>query len=87
MFFYLTTLRLARFLTEDPLTPKIDKQNAASSSDANVCLKTDVQAASAIDAWNHSDFLCRNNVLNGLLDSLYNVYSEKNTAKELWQSL
>ena len=88
MFFYLTTLSLARFLTEDPPTPKIDEPNVASSSeDANVCPKTDVQAASAIDAWNHSDFLCRNYVLNGLTDSLYNVYSEKKTAKELWQSL
>ncbi|XP_047320211.1 uncharacterized protein LOC124924182 [Impatiens glandulifera] len=54
----------------------------ASSSDANVHPKVDVQAASAIDAWHHSDFLCRNYVLNGLSDSLYNVYSEKNTAKE-----
>ncbi|XP_047309597.1 uncharacterized protein LOC124913015 [Impatiens glandulifera] len=87
MFFYLTTLSLARFLTEDPPTPKIDEPNVASSSDANVHPKVDVQAASAIDAWHHSDFLCRNYVLNGLSDSLYNVYSEKNTAKELWQSL
>nr|CAN76029.1 hypothetical protein VITISV_016069 [Vitis vinifera] len=41
----------------------------------------------AIDAWKHSDFLCRNYVMNGLADSLYNVYSDKKTAKELWESL
>ncbi|XP_047317914.1 uncharacterized protein LOC124921318 [Impatiens glandulifera] len=87
MLFYLTALSLARFLTEDPPTPKIDEPNVASSSDANVHPKVDVQSASSIDAWHHSDFLCRNYVLNDLSDSLYNVYNEKNTAKELWQSL
>ena len=40
-----------------------------------------------MDAWKHSDFLCRNYVLNGLVDSLYNNYSDKKTAKELWESL
>ncbi|KAL5559487.1 hypothetical protein UlMin_035698 [Ulmus minor] len=47
----------------------------------------DIQAVSAVDAWKHSDFLCQNYVLNGLTDSLYNVYSDKKTAKELWESL
>ncbi|KAL5582150.1 hypothetical protein UlMin_014592 [Ulmus minor] len=41
----------------------------------------------AIDAWKHSDFLYRNYMLNGLTDSLYNIYSDKKTAKELWESL
>ncbi|KAL5551068.1 hypothetical protein UlMin_001244 [Ulmus minor] len=47
----------------------------------------DIQAISAVDAWKHLDFLCRNYVLNGLTDSLYNVYSDKKMAKELWESL
>ncbi|XP_075475729.1 uncharacterized protein LOC142510485 [Primulina tabacum] len=47
----------------------------------------DVEYVSAVEAWNHSDFLCRNYVLNGLADSLYNVFCEKKTAKELWESL
>ena len=42
MFFYLTTLNLARFLTEDAPKPKEGE--------------TDIQVASAIDAWHHSDF-------------------------------
>ena len=33
------------------------------------------------------DFLCRNYILNGLDDSLYNVYSPIITAKKLWASL
>ncbi|KAL6327153.1 hypothetical protein AAG906_015192 [Vitis piasezkii] len=73
MLFYLTTLNLARFLTED--APKLKED------------EHDIQVISAIDAWKHSDFLCRNYVMNGLADSLYNVYSDKKTTKELWESL
>ncbi|KAL2462202.1 Uncharacterized protein Adt_45622 [Abeliophyllum distichum] len=71
--FYLTTLNLARFLTED--APKL-KQGEG-----------DIQAISAVEAWKHYDFLCRNYVINSLADSLYNVYSTMKTAKELWESL
>ncbi|XP_075478729.1 uncharacterized protein LOC142519569 [Primulina tabacum] len=73
MLFYLTMLNLARFLTED--APKLNEGEG------------DVESVSAVEAWNHSDFLCRNYVLNGLADSLYNVFCEKKTAKELWESL
>ncbi|KAL5564037.1 hypothetical protein UlMin_033784 [Ulmus minor] len=73
MLFYLTTLNLVRFLTENAHVLKDDKQ--------------DIQVVSAVDAWKHSDFLCRNYMLNGLTDSLYNVYSDKKTANELWESL
>ena len=40
-----------------------------------------------IEAWKHSDFLCRNYILSGLDDILYNVYSNINTSKELWKAL
>ncbi|GKB26129.1 hypothetical protein Tco_0865530 [Tanacetum coccineum] len=40
-----------------------------------------------VEAWKHSDFLCHNYVLNGLVGSLYNVYCKTTTAKELWESL
>ncbi|XP_073057051.1 uncharacterized protein [Primulina eburnea] len=73
MLFYLTMLNLARFLTED--APKLNEGEG------------DVESVSAVEAWNHSDFLCRNYVLNGLANSLYNVFCEKKTAKELWESL
>jgi hypothetical protein len=73
MLFYLTTLNLARFLKEDPPNIREDE--------------VDVQVQHAFDAWKHSDFLCRNYILNGLTDSLYSVYSVKGSAKELWESL
>ncbi|XP_076929525.1 uncharacterized protein LOC143593962 [Bidens hawaiensis] len=75
MFFYLTTLNLASFLTESaPLATNAEGE-------------TEAQTLSAVDAWKHSEFLCRNYMLNGLVDALYNVYSSIKTAKELWESL
>ena len=71
--FYLTTLNLARFLTEE--APKLSNG------------EMDKQAFNAIEAWKHFDLLCRNYVMNGLHDSLYNVYCAIKTSKELWEAL
>ncbi|GMQ05992.1 hypothetical protein CsSME_00050763 [Camellia sinensis var. sinensis] len=71
--FYLTILNLARFV----------KENAPALSEE----ETDRQAIAAVEAWKHSDFLCRNYILNGLDNTLYNVYSPLQTARELWESL
>lgn len=73
MLFYLTTLNLMRFLTGDAPTLKKDE--------------TDMQVMNVVDAWKHSDFLCKNYVMNGLHDFLYNVYNVMKTAKEVWESL
>ncbi|GJU69506.1 pol polyprotein [Tanacetum coccineum] len=77
MFFYLTTLGLARFLKET--VPRVEPPAKGQSSNA--------QAVQAVEAWKHLDFLCHNYVLNGLIDPLYNVYCKTTTAKELWESL
>ena len=73
MLFYLTTLNLAKFLRKD----------------APVCSENeaDRQVVVAVDAWKHSDFLCKNYILNELDNTLYNVYSPIKTARELWESL
>ncbi|XP_076919506.1 uncharacterized protein LOC143580325 [Bidens hawaiensis] len=73
IFFYLTTLSLARFLTET--VPHVDEGDM------------DAHSVSGVQAWNHSDFLCRNYILNGMVDVLYNVYCKAKTVKELWESL
>ena len=39
------------------------------------------------EAWTHSDFLCKNYILSGLQDDLYNVYSNAKTSKELCDDL
>ena len=49
--------------------------------------ETNRQVVAAVDAWKHGDFLCWNYILNGLDNTLYNMYSVKSTAKELWESL
>ena len=77
MFFYLTTLNLVPFLKENP--PHVEPPAEGQSSNQ--------QVVQALEAWKHSDFLCHNYVLNGLVDSLYNVYCKTKTAKELWESL
>ncbi|KAK2996220.1 hypothetical protein RJ639_025545, partial [Escallonia herrerae] len=72
MLFYLTTLNLARFLQED--APDLGEN-------------PDRQTVAAVDAWKHSIFLCKNYILNGLDNALYNIYSPMVNAKALWESL
>ena len=71
--FYLTTLNLSKVLHEDVPTLKEGE--------------TDKQIVVAIEAWKHLDFLCKNYILNGLDKTMYNVYSQVKTSKELWESL
>ena len=73
MLFYLTTMNLAGFLHEE--APALKEG------------ETDKQLVAAVEAWKHADFLCRNYILNGLDNTLYNVYCSLKTAKELWDSL
>ncbi|KAK3000796.1 hypothetical protein RJ639_021113 [Escallonia herrerae] len=49
--------------------------------------KRDMDVVAAVDAWKHSNFLCKNYILNGLDNALYNVYSPMVNAKALWESL
>ncbi|XP_070028293.1 uncharacterized protein [Nicotiana sylvestris] len=73
MFFYLTTSCLQKFIKEDvPDLPDETLEN---------------ENFLVIEAWKHSDFLCRNYILSGLEDNLYNVYSSVETSKELWNAL
>ncbi|KAF3640272.1 hypothetical protein FXO37_23582 [Capsicum annuum] len=69
MFFYLTTLCLQRFNSED--APEVPEGTS------------DKERFIIVEAWKNSDFLCRNYILSGLQDDLYNVYSGTKTSKEL----
>ncbi|XP_028074665.1 uncharacterized protein LOC114277046 [Camellia sinensis] len=73
MLFYLTTVSLASFLSEDPPVVEENEQ--------------DKQKLMALDTWKQLDFLCLNYVLNGLADSLFNVFYAKKSVKELWNAL
>ncbi|KAH1064006.1 hypothetical protein J1N35_028993 [Gossypium stocksii] len=56
--FYLTMLNLVKFLKDDPPTVKEGKVD-------------EVTAFTVVEAWNYSSFLCRNYILNGLSNALY----------------
>ena len=73
MLFYLTTLNLAKLLHKDAPTLKEGD--------------TDKQIMAVVEAWKHSDFICKNYILNGLDNTMYNVYSQVKTTKEPWESL
>ena len=37
--------------------------------------------------WTQTDFICKNLILNGLTDELYDYYSTMAIAKEVWDAL
>ncbi|KAH1064046.1 hypothetical protein J1N35_029033 [Gossypium stocksii] len=74
MLFYLTMLNMAKFLKDDPPIFREDEEDTITSF--NIA-----------EAWNNSNFLCRNYILNSLSDELYDVYSIKKRAEELWELL
>ncbi|GKE09347.1 zinc finger, CCHC-type containing protein, partial [Tanacetum coccineum] len=37
--------------------------------------------------WENNDYLCREHILNGMSDSLFDIYQNGESAKELWDSL
>ncbi|KAK3003345.1 hypothetical protein RJ639_019862 [Escallonia herrerae] len=47
----------------------------------------DRQTVATMDVWKHLYFLCKNYILIGLDNALYNVYSRMVNAKALWESL
>ncbi|GKA35055.1 hypothetical protein Tco_0721546 [Tanacetum coccineum] len=69
----------------DPFTKGLSRELVSRTSAEGQ--SSNAQAVQAVEAWKHSDFLCHNYVLNGLIDPLYNVYCKTTTAKELWESL
>ncbi|CAL2229321.1 unnamed protein product [Prunus armeniaca] len=73
MLFYLTTLNLAHILRQDA---PVSNENPATR-----------ETVASIDAWTQSDFLCGNYILNGLDDTLYDVYAAFKMAGEVLESL
>jgi hypothetical protein len=73
MLFYLTILNLAKFLTEKAL-----------KSSKN---KFDPPTMGVVDACNHIDFMCKNCILNGLDNTLYNMYNSITSTKKIWEVL
>nr|GEX36803.1 zinc finger, CCHC-type [Tanacetum cinerariifolium] len=37
--------------------------------------------------WENNDYICRGHILNGMSDSLFDIYQNSKSAKALWESL
>ena len=37
--------------------------------------------------WKNDDYICRGHIINGMSDSVFDVYQNVNSAKELWDSV
>ena len=72
MLFYLTTLQLAKFLKDPPGPVEGESEMAKEERE---------------QTWLSGDFLCKNYLLGGLDNTLYNVYQGMTSAKILWESL
>ncbi|GJQ93834.1 zinc finger, CCHC-type containing protein [Tanacetum coccineum] len=72
MHFLLTTLKVVYVLT----TPMPELLEDAT-----------VEAIRIKAKWENDDYICRGHILNGMSDSLFDVYTNVESAKELWDSL
>ncbi|GKD56800.1 hypothetical protein Tco_1290187 [Tanacetum coccineum] len=72
MHFLLTTLKVVYVLT----TPMPELLEDAT-----------VEAIRIRAKWENDDYICRGHILNGMSDSLFDVYTNVESAKELWNPL
>nr|GEW24914.1 hypothetical protein [Tanacetum cinerariifolium] len=72
MHFLLTTLKVVYVLT----TPRPELLEDATVEEIRVRAK-----------WENNAYICRGHILNGMSDSLFDVYTNVELAKELWDSL
>ncbi|XP_060972678.1 uncharacterized protein LOC133038526 [Cannabis sativa] len=83
MLFFLTMKKVAYVLTvlkpvvsETP--PPAEKKDEVEKYESQVKER---------DSWVENDFLCKNFILNGLSDDLYDYYNSDKSAKEIWEAL
>ncbi|GJW78374.1 zinc finger, CCHC-type containing protein [Tanacetum coccineum] len=72
MHFLLTTLKVVYVLTT-PMPELLEDATVEAIGDAKVV--------------ENDDYICRGHILNGMSDSLFDVYTNVESAKELWDSL
>ena len=72
MHFYLTNLKVVYVLS----TPCSEAVKNETLEQTRNCSK-----------WENADYICRGHILNGMSDSLFDVYQNVESAKALWESL
>ncbi|XP_043710155.1 uncharacterized protein LOC122659065 [Telopea speciosissima] len=83
MYFFLTALKIAHVLNEEKPTASTNTTGETSSRE------TPVQKQQR-QKWEQEDFMCKGYILNGLSNTLYDVYEYKfaySTLRELWEDL
>nr|KAJ0226448.1 hypothetical protein LSAT_V11C100026870 [Lactuca sativa] len=75
MHFLLTTLKVVYVLsTPMPVLPESVEDEP-------------LEATRRRSKWENDDYICRGHILNGMSDSLFDIYQNFESAKELWDSL
>ena len=73
MLIFLTLKKVATICTTEK--PKLSEKDPTEEQRKNLA------------TWTETDFTCKNLILNGLTDELYDYYSTMITAKEVWDAL
>ncbi|XP_062080695.1 uncharacterized protein LOC133785483 [Humulus lupulus] len=80
MLFYLTMKKVAFVLTA--------LKSVVSKPSTNKDKETEREKQQKeLDSWVENNFLCKNFILNGLSDDLYDYYNSDKSAKEIWEVL
>ncbi|KAL8095795.1 hypothetical protein AgCh_036967 [Apium graveolens] len=72
MHFLLTTLKVV-YVLSTPMQEMIEEET--------------VEQTRRRCKWENDDYICRGHILNGMSDSLFDIYQNVESAKELWDSL
>ncbi|CAH9106213.1 unnamed protein product [Cuscuta europaea] len=73
MHFLLTTLKVV-YVLSTPRPPEEEENESLETSRRRI-------------KWDNDDYICRGHILNGMCDSLFDVYQNVEYAKTLWESL
>ena len=77
MHFLLTTLKVVYVLS----TPRPAELSAYAADDEPL------EQTRRRNKWDNDDYVCRGHILNGMSDSLFDIYQNAESAKELWNNL
>nr|GFC75795.1 zinc finger, CCHC-type [Tanacetum cinerariifolium] len=57
------------------------------NTDAELLEDATVEAIRIRAKWENDDYICKGHILNGISDFIFDVYTNVESAKELWDSL
>lgn len=77
MHFLLTTLKVVYVLS----TPRPAEPSAYAADDEPL------EQTRRRNKWDNDDYICRGHILNGMSDSLFDIYQNTESAKQLWNDL